>query len=751
MPSLRTLTARRFFRKTLTRKPPARRPSPLSTGLETLEAREVPSASLIAVGADAGGGPRVAVIDRNAGTITHDFFAYDPSFTGGVRVAVGDFNADGTPDVITAPGPGGGPHIKVFDGKSGDLIREFMAFDPGFLGGVNLAVGDVTGDGAPDLVVGADAGGGPRVTVFDGKSGGVIQDFFAFDPSFAGGVRVAVGDVTGDGKGEILAAAGPGGGPAVHVFDAATAAPLSAFFAFDPSFAGGVYVAAADLTRDGKAEVIAGAGAGGGPAVHVLDAVAGSTLSAFFAYDPSFTGGVRVASFAATPFARPDILTSPGAGGATDTRIFSTLNGVPSIIYSAFNAGFTGGAFVAGSNFAATAGDHLNGNNGGDGSNGTTPTDPVDGQVLVTLHLNPLDINLLGLQVQTSPITVTVSVEAGDGKLLGNLLTVVSNLVNMQGVNNALNNVLDSVVNLVNSAALTIDTALTGGPLSTSPVVTTTPILDLYVAPVHLNLLGAVVDTSPITVAIRAHSGDGLVLGNVLTELAHLFDPPLPDRLDLAFINARLAALLTQLEEALPGIPSAPVEPVEITSNSQVLRLVVPPIDLNLLGLNLKTDTIRVDADALTGEGRLLGNVLTTLLNTLDATPEQRQDLSNNLNALLAKVIGVLNSTNLVLPAGAVEGLSQVLQTLALPDLVTSEPGATVPVLNLVIASPDGDTPPVDVDLLGLKITTSNIRAQLIATTGEGQVLGNLLYNVAHLLDPGGRLSLLNILLQLGL
>jgi len=57
----------------------------------------------------------------------------------------------------------------------------------------------------------------------------------------------------------------------------------------------------------------------------------------------------------------------------------------------------------------------------------------------------------------------------------------------------------------------------------------------------------------------------------------------------------------------------------------------------------------------------------------------------------------------------------------------------------------------VDVDLLGLKITTSNIRAQLLATTGEGKVLGNLVYNVAHLLDPGGSLNLLTILGQLGL
>ena len=68
----------------------------------------------------------------------------------------------------------------------------------------------------------------------------------------------------------------------------------------------------------------------------------------------------------------------------------------------------------------------------------------------------------------------------------------------------------------------------------------------------------------------------------------------------------------------------------------------------------------------------------------------------------------------------------------------------------IFIASPNASTPPVDVNLLGLKVTTSNIQAQLIAQTGDGQILGNLLYNVAHLLDAGGSLNLLTILGQLG-
>jgi hypothetical protein len=276
-------------------------------------------------------------------------------------------------------------------------------------------------------------------------------------------------------------------------------------------------------------------------------------------------------------------------------------------------------------------------------------------------------------------------------------------------------------------------------------------VLNLFVAPVHLDLLGAVVDTSPITLTIQARTGEGLILGNVLTALANLFNPPLPEQLDLPFINSRLAQLIADLNAMLPGIGSAPspVPPIPAGSD-RILQLVVPPIDLNLLGLNLKTDQINVNADAQTGNGELLGNVLTTLLNTLGATPESLTDLSNNINALLAKVVGVLNAAALTLSEGALGALAPILQTLSLPDLVnTTGTPDTVPVLDLVIASPDGTTPPVDVDLLGLRITTSNINAQLIATTGEGQILGNLVYNVAHLLDPGGALGLLTVLREL--
>ena len=387
------------------------------------------------------------------------------------------------------------------------------------------------------------------------------------------------------------------------------------------------------------------------------------------------------------------------------------------------------------------------------GSNGTTPLvgnwdgPTVFSNALTTLVLPPINLDLLGLEVRTSPITIAISGNQGEGKLLGNLLATVATLVDLQGASDALNNVLDGAVDLVNSADLNIS-GLASGPFDSAPV-TATQVLELFVAPVHLDLLGAQVDTSPILVTITASTGEGKVLGNAITELINLFNPPLPEELDLDFLNTKLDELLAALEEHLPGIPSAEVPPVPI-GEGQILNVTIPPLDLDLLGLELETSPITINAAAETGDGKLLGNVLTTALTTLGATPGNLSQLNTHINDVLAKVVGVLNAADLSLLTGAIDALPPALQVLLSPTLTAPAPGSTAPILDLLVASSDGVSPPVDVDLLGLVVTTSNIEAHLTATTGDGQVLGNLLYNLANLADPGGPTGLLNLFNLLG-
>jgi hypothetical protein len=300
-------------------------------------------------GADAGGGPEVKVFSADTGQLLLDFFAFSPSFTGGVRVAVGYLQGNGTPDIICAPGPGGGPNISVFNGLTGQRLAgplgSFFAFDPHFSGGLYVAAGDVYGTGYDDIIVGADSGGGPNVTVFDGQSGNRVSSFFAYNPFFTGGVRVAAGDLNGDGHDQIITGAGPGGGPNVSIFDAAGNL-LNGFFAYNPSFAPGIYVAAGDLNGAAQADIITGPGAGGGPQVSVF-AEDGTPLGGYFAFDPSFTGGVRVAA-ATNADGTANVIAVQGPGGGPQVSIVSgpTLEQIDS--FFAYNALFSGGLFVAG-------------------------------------------------------------------------------------------------------------------------------------------------------------------------------------------------------------------------------------------------------------------------------------------------------------------------------------------------------------------------------------------------------------------
>ena len=232
------------------------------------------------------------------------------------RVAAADLDGDGADDLVAGAGPGGRSTAAVFRTAASQQVA-LQAFEDTFTGGVFVAAGDLSGDGVPDLVVTPDRGGGPVVAVYDGAAlgRGQVVELARFlgieDASFRGGARAAVGDVDGDGRPELLVAAGFGGGPRLAVFDGR--APLTRvpgavtpkrlvddFYVFEQTLRNGVFLAAGDLTADGAAEVVVGGGPGGGPRVFALDGrllAAGSQRPVvdLFAGDPNRRGGVRVA------------------------------------------------------------------------------------------------------------------------------------------------------------------------------------------------------------------------------------------------------------------------------------------------------------------------------------------------------------------------------------------------------------------------------------------------------------------------
>jgi hypothetical protein len=130
------------------------------------------------------------------------FYAYAPSFTGGVWVAAGDVNGDGKDEIITGAGPGGGPHVRVWtlgpDGHSFVEVAGFMAYDPHFGGGVAVTAGNLVAEGseAPildEIATAPSLGGGPHIRVFGG-AGVVKREFMAFGTEDPLGYRITAGD-----------------------------------------------------------------------------------------------------------------------------------------------------------------------------------------------------------------------------------------------------------------------------------------------------------------------------------------------------------------------------------------------------------------------------------------------------------------------------------------------------------------------------------------------------------------------------
>jgi subtilisin-like proprotein convertase family protein len=302
------------------------------------------------------------------------------NFNGGVRVALGDFDGDGNDELVTAAGPGGGPHVIVWDlnadGTIAGINDSFFAYDPAFTGGLFIAAGDIDNDGIDELITAPDVGGGPHVKIFsDTDKDGLLSDnlvdqLFVFN-NFFGGVRLAAADVNNAGGDELIVSGGPGGGPHVKVYtdvDADRAVsddPLvDSFFAYDGSFSGGVYVAAGAIQSAGSggAEIITSPGPGGGPHVKIFTdtnnngAVSDNPLfDQFFAYG-TFSGGVRVAAGDTDNSSFfVEVITGPGPTGGPVINIYDDTADAGALLsdnplsdqFFAYPGTYVGGVFVA--------------------------------------------------------------------------------------------------------------------------------------------------------------------------------------------------------------------------------------------------------------------------------------------------------------------------------------------------------------------------------------------------------------------
>ncbi len=242
--------------------------------------------------AAAGQEPFVSIYGPD-GTLRGRFLVFDRRFKGGFSLAVADINDDGFEEIIVGAGPGGGPHVRIFDHK-GSLRGQFFAFENSFRGGVNVASGNIDGQGAAEIIAARGPGGTPEIKIFD-RRGFLQGQFFVFENKFRGGVNVAVANIDGRNnrnQDEIIVAPGPGREPLIKVFSN-KAVLKSSFLAFGRNWQGGVNIAAGDIDNDGRADIVTGASAGATPHVRIFSGQ-GELKESFYAFPDGFTGGVNL-------------------------------------------------------------------------------------------------------------------------------------------------------------------------------------------------------------------------------------------------------------------------------------------------------------------------------------------------------------------------------------------------------------------------------------------------------------------------
>jgi hypothetical protein len=300
--------------------------------------------------------PVVRVFDVATGREATPILAYNAFYNHGVRTAVGDLNGDGFLDIVTATRTGTGA-IRVWDGLTHQRFTGALSQIDAFTGrsahGAYVALSDVNGDGTLDIVAGSGLGGG-AVKVFNGKTGKLLKTENPFGPQYAGGVRVAGGDVNGDGIGDIVAGQGALGSKVRISFGGSEAPRPVTFNAGAPKLRDGVFVTAADTTGDGIAEIVVGRGAEGGKgraSVGIFTLPAGGAtpeltktigLSSII-----YRFGARVGATDLNGDGLADIITGAGPLGGSRVQFFNGFTGGALGNLTAFGATPKLGVFVA--------------------------------------------------------------------------------------------------------------------------------------------------------------------------------------------------------------------------------------------------------------------------------------------------------------------------------------------------------------------------------------------------------------------
>ncbi len=235
---------------------------------------------------------------KKDGTLIAEYKAFTGKY--GVTLASADLDGDWVDEIIVGmgPDPKNPAILKVLKYSNGAFTQVVThTVDSQASYGLNVAAGDIDGDCVPEIITAS--GPGPNnpaiVNIWKYTTNGLVlsNTITAFDGSY--GVNIAAGDVDGDGRAEIVAGTGPDPKSTATVRIYKTDGFLvSEFTPYDAKHAYGVTISSADLNRDGIAEILTGLGPGpqNEPLMKIFS-LGGTEAGSLMAF-PEMKYGVRV-------------------------------------------------------------------------------------------------------------------------------------------------------------------------------------------------------------------------------------------------------------------------------------------------------------------------------------------------------------------------------------------------------------------------------------------------------------------------
>ncbi|HLD19979.1 MAG TPA: hypothetical protein VJB93_01915, partial [Patescibacteria group bacterium] len=204
------------------------------------------------IGASPGTDPRVMLL-RYDGSMLNSFYAYPKAMRGGVSVAVGDLDGDEKQEIITIPASDGHPQVKVFN-SFGKELRSFYAFDKQQVGEYAIAVANVSGDKKPEIIVFTGRGLMPRIAVFDSQGKRIDMKINSSGLNVSGLVVSPI-DLGSDGVSEIVVANRVHEKGTIRIIRG-DGTEVSSFSAFESNESGVVSIGAFDVVGDAKEEIL---------------------------------------------------------------------------------------------------------------------------------------------------------------------------------------------------------------------------------------------------------------------------------------------------------------------------------------------------------------------------------------------------------------------------------------------------------------------------------------------------------------